>query len=249
MSLDQVAPGVASCPVNRQEFYRQEYRRLKSDWKDSLAIYIEAIDQSTQADTCILDIGCGHGDFLQHLYARTPYTYGIDPDEMALHKNKIINNKVVGMADNLPFQNDFFDLVVSAWVLEHLDHPEQVFREIYRVLKPGGKVIFLTPNIWNYNVWVIRMIPNRFHAFFTRKLYGRQENDTYQVRYKINSVKKIDRTLLPIGFKKAQVILNGDPSYISFNKQLFKLASYVESLLDTGFLKTAKVHLISTYQK
>jgi len=143
----------------------------------------------------------------------------------------------------------FFDLVVSAWVLEHLDHPEQVFREIYRVLKPGGKVIFLTPNIWNYNVWVIRMIPNRFHAFFTRKLYGRQANDTYQVRYKINSVNKIDRTLLPIGFKKAQVILNGDPSYISFNKLLFKFARYVESLLDTGFLKTAKVHLISTYQK
>jgi len=141
------------------------------------------------------------------------------------------------------------DLVVLAWVLEHLDSPEKAFREIYRVLKPGSSVIFLTPNTWNYNVWIIRMIPNRFHDFFTRKLYNRQEHDTYRVRYKINSANKIDRILLPLGFKKTQLIFNGDPSYISFNTPLFKFACLLENLLDWKWLNLAKVHLIGIYQK
>ena len=134
-----------SHPVGRQEFYRQEYRRSKLEWQDSLSLYRELIDQNTQKDTRILDIGCGHGDFVKSVYIKTPHTYGIDPDEQALSKNAIIRNKVVGTTDYLPFSNNFFDLVVSAWVLEHLDHPETAFREIYRVLKPGGLVFGVQP--------------------------------------------------------------------------------------------------------
>lgn len=36
-----------------------------------------------------------------------------------------------------------FDLVVMGWVAKHLENPQKVFNEIHRVLKPGGKVIFL----------------------------------------------------------------------------------------------------------
>ncbi len=233
----------------RQQFYRQEYRRLKPSWQESLDIYRNVIDQYTGEDTYILDVGCGHGEFLKSVYAKTPHTYGVDPDEEALRKNTIIRHTFVGTADKLPFADNFFDLVVSAWVLEHLDDPQATFREIYRVLKPGGKVIFLTPNAWNYNVWLIRLIPNRFHDFLTRKLYNRQEHDTFPVRYKINSSKKIDRTLLPLGFKKVQLIFNGDPSYISFNKLLFRVACFLEWLLDFRFLQPARVHLIGIYQK
>ena len=101
-----------SYPVGRQEFYRQEYRRSKLEWQDSLSLYRELIDQNTQKDTRILDIGCGHGDFVKSVYIKTPHTYGIDPDEQALSKNAIIRNKVVGTTDYLPFSNNFFDLVV-----------------------------------------------------------------------------------------------------------------------------------------
>lgn len=235
--------------MRKQEFYRQEYRRLKTDWRDSLTIYRDVINQQTNTETRILDIGCGHGDFLKPVYDKTPHTYGVDPDQEALDKNTLIKNKVVGVVENLPFESNFFDLVVSEFVLEHLDNPNKAFREIYRVLKPGGKVVFLTPNVWNYNVWIIRMIPNGLHDFFTRKLYDRQEGDTYPVRYKINSVKKIAKTLEPIGFKKSQVILNGDPTYISFNRPLFALGCLLEKILDLKPLKSGKVHLIGVYEK
>lgn len=235
--------------MRKQEFYRQEYRRLKPNWRDSLTIYRDIIDQNTNSNTRILDVGCGHGDFLKPVYDKTPHTYGVDPDKEALKKNTLIKNKIIGVVEELPFESNFFDLVISEWVLEHLPDPEKAFHEICRVLKPGGKVVFLTPNVWNYNIWIIRAIPNRFHDFFTRKLYGRKEGDTYPVRYKINSVKKIAKILEPIGFKKSQLILNGDPSYISFNRPLFALARLLEKILDFKPLNFAKVHLIGVYEK
>lgn len=235
--------------MNKQEFYRQEYRRLKPDWKDSSNIYRDTIDRLTTAETHVLDIGCGHGDFMKPVYDKTPHVYGIDPDQSALDKNTFIKNKIVGVVEKLPYENNFFDIVVSAWVLEHLANPKEAFEEIFRVLKPSGKVVFLTPNAWNYNVWIIRLIPEKFHDFFTKKLYNRQEHDTYSKQYKINSAKKIKKILKPIGFKKSQLILNGDPSYISFNTPLFAFARLIEKILDLKPLRFMKVHLIGIYEK
>lgn len=235
--------------MNKQEFYRQEYRRLKTKWQDSFHLYQDIINSCTNSDTKILDIGCGHGDFLKPVHHKTIHSYGIDPDKEALNKNTFIKNKTVGAAENMSFESNYFDLVVSAWVLEHLPDPKKAFQEIFRILKPGGKVVFLTPNVWNYNIWIIRLIPEKFHDFFTRRLYNRQEHDTYPKQYKINSVKKIAKTLEPIGFKKSQLILNGDPTYISFNTLLFKFACLLERILDLKWLHFTKVHLIGIYEK
>ncbi len=173
----------------------------------------------------------------------------MDPDSSALEKNTFIKHKSVASAEKLPFEDNTFDVVVSAWVLEHLPNPKESFSEIYRVLKPGGKVVFLTPNVWNYNVWIIRIIPEIFHDFLTKRLYARKENDTYPKKYKINSPKTIKNTLQKIGFKEDQLILNGDPSYISFNEFLYKFAVLIEKILDRKSLNFMKVHLIGVFEK
>lgn len=92
--------------MRRQEFYRQKYRRLKPDWRDSQTIYLDIINRFTTAETHILDIGCGHGDFLKPAYGKTPHTYGVDPDKEALDKNTLIKNKTVGTAEKLPFDTN-----------------------------------------------------------------------------------------------------------------------------------------------
>ncbi len=235
--------------MNKQEHYRREYRKLRPDWEDSLTVYRKIIEANADTETKILDVGCGHGDFLKGVHDKTTHSYGIDPDKEAIDKNAFIKHKRVGTVEKLPFDNEFFDIVVSAWVLEHLQDPQKAFLEIFRVLKPGGKVIFLTPNAWNYNVWIIRLIPEIFHDFLTRKLYNRQEHDTYPKQYKINTVGQIARTLETIGFKKSLLVLNGDPSYISFNKTLFKLACLLEKIMNWRPLQFTKVHIIGVYEK
>jgi ubiquinone/menaquinone biosynthesis C-methylase UbiE len=234
---------------NRQECYRAKYRLHKPGWRDSLSLYVELVERVVGPETWVLDIGCGHSDVLRAVYERTPHTYGLDPDAPALASNTIICHKVVGRAEALPFANDTFDLVTCAWVLEHLEQPESAFREIARVLKPGGHFLFLTPNVWNYNVWIIRSVPHRFHAPLTQKLYGRQPQDTYRVYYRSNSPGRIERLARAAGLEREQLLLNGDPSYISFNRPLFAFACLLEKMLDWGPLRGTRVHLIGSYRK
>lgn len=234
---------------NRQEHYRQRYSQLKPGWRHSLHIFRDVVDRGLLAGMRVLDIGCGHADFLAPVYARTSYTVGLDPDHYALDRNTIIRHRLVGLADDLPFADASFDLVIAVWLLEHLAQPEQTFYEIHRVIKPGGKTIFLTPNAWNYNTWIIRFTPQWLHGWLNRKLHGRMEHDTYPIRYRFNTVGKIDRTLTAIGFRQTNVTYHGDPTYISLNEILFRLACLIESALDTPMLQHARVHLIGVYEK
>lgn len=231
-----------------QDFYRERYRQIKPGWQDCLQLYIGVVDGLVAKNSKILDIGCGHGGLMESVYKKTAFTYGIDPDKRALDKNKIIKHKHCGTVESMPYADSFFDVVVSAFVLEHLEDPTKAFTEIHRVLKPGGRVVFLTPNARNYNVWIIRLIPEHFHDFFTRKLYGRQEHDTFSKFYRINSAKQIKSILSPIGFKEEKLLLNGDPTYISFNNFLFKFSCFLENIIDKYF-QSAKVHLIGVYEK
>jgi len=234
--------------MSRQEQYKERYRQEKLGWQDSTTIYTGIIDSLVDENTKILDVGCGHVDFMKPTYKRSQHIYGLDPNLRTLERNEIINHKIHGSVERIPFPNDYFDLVVSAWVLEHLEYPIKAFQEIYRTLKPGGKVVFLTPNAWNYNVWIIRLTPERFHDFLTRKLYQRQEHDTFDTYYRINSPRKIDKILLPLGYEKVKLILNGDPSYISFNDFFFKTACFIEDAID-NWLSVIKVHMIGIYEK
>ncbi len=235
--------------MEKQEKYRKKYKEINPKWEDSGKIFRKMVLETVDKDTRILDVGCGHSNLLQESYEKTPHTYGIDPETDVIHRNPFIKDIRTEFVEKMSFEDNFFDVVVSAWVLEHLANPHEAFSEIYRVLKPGGVVIFLTPNVWNYNVWLIRLIPERFHSFFTKKLYGRQDNDTFPKEYKINSLGKIRKVLSSIGFEEEELLTNGDPSYISFNTFTFKIAVFLEKILNMCVFNNSKVHIIGKFKK
>lgn len=230
--------------MNKQDLYRSKYKKIDPQWEESTNIYHDLISKHVSKDTYLLDVGCGHSNLLSDIYSKTPNTYGIDPDIEAIKRNKHIKNIQNCFVENMPFKDNFFDLVVCAWVFEHLENPQKSFEEIHRILKPNGKLIFITPNKQNYNVWIIRLIPSKFHNYLTKKLYNRQDNDTFPKQYKINTPKDINKILSFAGLKKEKILLNEDPSYISFNPLSFQLAL----LLDKIF-KNRKVHIIGVYSK
>ena len=99
----------------------------------------------------VLDFGCGAGDIVQALL---PYGYDVhgcdikptwEPDgELGEQRLRAILQDPY----RLPFEDDSFDAVYSWTVLEHAHNKEECFREIRRVLRPGGYALHIFPSKW-----------------------------------------------------------------------------------------------------
>jgi tellurite methyltransferase len=99
----------------------------------------------------ILDVGCGSGRNLVYFLQNGYDVYGVDPNLIAVNTVKELSqtlsphhrpqNFKAASAEDLPFDDNYFDLVISSAVLHFADSPahfENMLRSMWRVLKPGG---------------------------------------------------------------------------------------------------------------
>ncbi|MDP4007424.1 MAG: class I SAM-dependent methyltransferase [bacterium] len=92
----------------------------------------------------ILEIGCARGVVVRAVQDIAPATYGVDVNPEAI-KNGVTRNLSVMSGDQLSFENESFDKVYSFHTIEHILPLQNVFKEIARILKPGGKVLLVYP--------------------------------------------------------------------------------------------------------
>ena len=98
----------------------------------------------------LLDIGCGNGSLTQELQELGYDVHAVDFSDEPKELLKDRFTKIDFQNDNLPFENNTFDIVFSKSVVEHLKEPDKIIKEAYRVLKPGGIIVTLTPS-WKHN--------------------------------------------------------------------------------------------------
>ena len=92
----------------------------------------------------VLDLGCGDGNYFKLLWPQVPDTTGVDLDPNVAQRAKqsgVYRNVHVAPAHNLPEAANQFDYVFANCSLEHMDHLDDVLSEIYRCLKPGGRLL------------------------------------------------------------------------------------------------------------
>lgn len=94
-----------------------------------------------------LDIGCGTGNYTIELHKKGLQMIAVDPSIEMLAKAKAKNNKIdwqLGSAENLDLPNHSIDGVIATLTLHHWKDIKAGFRELHRVLKPGGKMVLFT---------------------------------------------------------------------------------------------------------
>ena len=114
------------------------------------AVLAKIREISPQVHGRYLDIGAGHGDLIRLLSRE----FRLEPTACdytsELMRAPGIEVDVVDLnIDALPYPDASFDLITCTEVIEHVEHYRRTFREIFRILKPGGILIVTTPNVLN----------------------------------------------------------------------------------------------------
>jgi len=94
----------------------------------------------------LLEIGCGAGGLLKEL-TRAGVAYGLDveAESMKYCQERGLDRLCLGDAAALPYRSAQFDAVICVDVLEHLEDDRAGLADIYRVLKPGGRLLATVP--------------------------------------------------------------------------------------------------------
>lgn len=111
------------------------------------------VEKSNTEIPKILDVGCGTGGNLEML-ANFGAAEGVDVSDEALEfcRSKKLNVHK-GLAESLPFADESFDVVTALDVVEHLDDDLAGLKEMFRVLKTGGKTLIFVPAfMWLWGV-------------------------------------------------------------------------------------------------
>lgn len=167
----------------------------------------EVLKLISDVDGPVLDIGCHGGKFTEQILKKigTKKIFGIDisPSAIELAKKRIpFGNFQVADATHLPYRSDFFETVFCLEVLEHVDEPVAVLREIYRVMKKGAYALLLVPSdnklfkiIWF--LWIL-YYPVWKHAHVQSYSKNSLERLIEQLNFKIIYIKTFNMGMLKI---------------------------------------------------
>lgn len=230
----------------RQLKYKRQYKHEHPEWDDSMMMLTDRVRKLIVGKPVVLDFGCGRGNFvIDELAESFGRKIGFDVAQESVDGNVTCDEIVIGNETSLPFPDASIDVVISLWVFEHVEKPDDVMKEIARVLRPGGIFAFVTPNRNSLLIALRRILSDSIAHRVLKLLYGREEKDAFSVYYRANAVADIlalaQRSLLSADI----CITNADPSYTSFNT-----ATYIASKIALRlFGSWAKPHIVTVLRK
>lgn len=123
-----------------------EKRTPKTDYPGKFIRYLLGCF-NIKSGSKLLELGCGRGEFLKLFQDSGIDAYGIDISDFCSKNMPELKVKCMDiLKDDIPYPDNFFDVVYHKSFLEHFYSPEKIMKETQRVLKPGGVTIILTPD-------------------------------------------------------------------------------------------------------
>ena len=196
------------------EAYSRMERRIAPGLRYSQDEYEAKLYRYVERGTDWLDLGCGRrllptwrAESERQLVAQAHQVFGIDLDFGSLRDNESVENLCQSSVAALPFADNSFSLVTANMVMEHVDDPVTMLRELHRVLRPGGHLIFHTPNARAFPTVVTRLMPDAIKQRAAYLLDGRDSKDVFPTYYRANSAATIRSLAASSGFEVAELNL------------------------------------------
>lgn len=196
-------------------------------------LYADAAIEISRPGDRVLHLGAGRDalGIAARLAGREVTAADTDPQGLALNPNP---RRVLADGASLPFPGDYFDLIMCEHVFEHLQRPSAVLKECSRVLRSGGRLLFLTPNRWSYIAIIAALTPYRFHVWYKSKMIGTAAVDTFPTCYLLNTRNDIERLANEAGMRlETFESLVGWPTYLERGEWMHRFGVLLHRLLES----------------
>ncbi len=205
-----------------------------TDVDGTLAFYTR-VQALAQPSSVVLDVGCGRGMYDEDpvqvrkerrlLKGRCAEVIGIDVDA-AGERNPGLDQFRRIEGPRWPVDDESVDMIVSDFVLEHVETPEAFFAECRRALRRGGYLCLRTTNAQSYVGLVSRLTPNQWHAAVLKKArHSKKEEDIFPTVYRCNTRRKLASMLDKYGFDHCVYQFESEPYYLSFSRLFYRLGA------------------------
>lgn len=146
-----------------EEVYQQNAKLEDNNWwhvarRKIIETTIEKYIGKTPSNAIVLDIGCGSGGNFDLISKYYKNIYGVEASscvmEIAKQKYPDINISQGDLPDNVPFSDNYFDIIFLLDVLEHIEDDSSALKTIFKKLKPGGYLILTVPAfnfLWSHH--------------------------------------------------------------------------------------------------
>lgn len=164
------------------------------------------LDRAIVTPGRVLEAGCGRRTRLEARRDRIARLVGVDVDAVAGTQNTALDEFIVAdLCGTLPLPSASFDLVYANFVVEHLARPAVAFRELRRLLTPGGSLILLTSNRANPVVAASGLLPEAARLAVKRAGAGVAAHDVIPLHHRANTPWRLHALLRAAGFERVEL--------------------------------------------
>ncbi|MGA9669176.1 MAG: class I SAM-dependent methyltransferase [Terracidiphilus sp.] len=233
-----------------QHLYDKYYR--KPGFRGGTLPFLDLCAESIPRGAEILEVGAGAKNEITEMLSTlgTVTALDVDPD---VRNNSSAAKSLVFDGVNFPIADESFDVCVSNWVLEHVADPAAHFREVARVLRPGGVYCFRTPNLFHYVMLSSRLLPHTLHVRFANRLrkMSTDAHEPWQTYYRANRPGRLTQLCLKAGLcSPSLTMIEPEPAYGRAHAALFYPMMVYERIVNsTGFLETFRIIIIGSARK